>query len=81
MQIQFSNDAQKEYVDLEKGIKKQAKKQFDFLLENPRYNSLNIKKYNEELEIWQGRINKDWRFYFHIIGNVYYIFKITKHPK
>ncbi|MBU4479834.1 hypothetical protein KKG48_00110, partial [Patescibacteria group bacterium] len=63
MQIQFSNDAQKEYVDLEKGIKKQAKKQFDFLLENPRYNSLNIKKYNEELEIWQGRINKDWRFY------------------
>jgi len=81
MRIQFSSEAIKQYGELGSGLKKQAKKQFNFLIQNPRHNSLNIKKYNDELEMWQGRINKDWRFYFHIIGDIYYIFKIIKHPK
>lgn len=81
MKIQFSSSVQKKYQDLDDKIKKQVKKQFDFLIKNPRHKSLNIKKYNQELEIWQGRINKSWRFYFHIIGDVYYIFKIVNHPK
>jgi len=58
MKIQFSSKAQKNYQNLDNQTKKQAKKQFDFLIKNPRHRSLNIKKYNQELEIWQGRINK-----------------------
>ena len=81
MKIQFSSEAEKQYENLDKKLKKQAQKQFDFLIQNPRYNSLNIKKYNDEIELWQGRINKNWRFYFHIVGGVYYIIKIIKHPK
>ncbi len=81
MQIRFSNDAKQQYVDLDVRLRKQAKKQFSFLIQDYRHKSLNIKKYNKSLEIWQGRVNKSWRFYFHIINDVYYIFEIKNHPK
>jgi len=81
MQIQFSTQAEKQYESLIPGIIKQANKQFDFLLKDSRHKSLNIKKYNKKLEIWQGRINKSWRFYFHIINDVYYVFELRNHPK
>jgi len=81
MQIHFSAKAIKGYESLDPKISKQADKQFDFLVQDSRHKSLNIKKYNKKLEIWQGRINKSWRFYFHIINDVYYIFEIKDHPK
>ena len=81
MKIQFTDNAIKEYLLLDSKISKQADKQFDFLVSDYRHKSLNIKKYNKKLEIWQGRINKSWRFYFHIVNDVYYIFKIKNHPK
>ncbi len=81
MQIQFSSQAEKQYLELPANVQKQAAKQFDFLIKDARHKSLNVKKYNKSLEIWQGRINKSWRFYFHIINDVYYIFEIRKHPK
>jgi hypothetical protein len=30
---------------------------------------------------WQARINKNWRFYFNIVGNTYVIRDIIPHPK
>ena len=39
------------------------------------------KKYDEHRDIWQGRINRDYRFYFHIEEDTYYILGITKHLK
>ncbi len=81
MQIEFSSDARQVYRELDISLRKQAKKQFEFLLQDYRHKSLNIKKYNKKLEIWQGRINISWRFYFHMINDVYYIFEIKKHPK
>ena len=32
-------------------------------------------------DIWQARVNRDWRFYFKIIGDKYYLLDITAHPK
>jgi hypothetical protein len=31
--------------------------------------------------VWQARINRDWRFYFRIEGDVYYILDLMPHPK
>jgi hypothetical protein len=39
------------------------------------------KKYNEALDLWQARVNRDWRFYFTIEGEVYHLHEIVKHPK
>ena len=42
--------------------------------------SLN-KKYDEVQDVWQARINDDWRFYFTIARGTYTISSIIPHPK
>jgi plasmid maintenance system killer protein len=39
--------------------------------------SLRAKKYDEKNDLWQARVNDDWRFYF----RMYRIEEIRKHPK
>ena len=51
------------------------------LEQNLRYLSLRAKKYDESRNIWQARVNKDWRFYFVIRDDVYYIIDILPHPE
>jgi len=51
-------------------------------LENDLHHpSLRAKKYDEARDLWQARINRDWRFYFTIEGDTYRIQNITPHPK
>jgi hypothetical protein len=33
------------------------------------------------MDLWQGRVNRDWCFYFTIEGEVYHLHEIIKHPK
>jgi hypothetical protein len=42
---------------------------------------LRAKKYDEATDRWQARVNRDWRFYFRIIDDTYYILKLLPHPK
>jgi len=51
------------------------------LVENLRHPSLRAKKYDESQNIWQARVNKDWRFYFTIQGDTYVLRNIIAHPK
>ncbi|WP_425340738.1 hypothetical protein [Candidatus Magnetobacterium casense] len=46
-----------------------------------RYPSLRAKKYNESQNIWQIRINAEYRAYFRIDGDTYVLIAICKHPK
>lgn len=39
-------------------------KQLSFLLHNIRHPSLHAKKYDEQLGIWQARVDRNYRFYF-----------------
>ena len=32
-------------------------------------------------DVWQARVNRNWRFYFKIEGDAYYIIDMTPHPK
>jgi plasmid maintenance system killer protein len=43
--------------------------------------SLSVKKYDEAKDIWQARVNRNWRFYFSIVGDTYFIRDIVPHPK
>ena len=81
MLLQFSKRAQTQYESLEPGLRKIAQKQFTLLVGNLRHPSLRAKKYDESTDVWQARINKSWRFYFTIIGDVYFIATIRQHPK
>jgi plasmid maintenance system killer protein len=42
---------------------------------------LRAKKYDERLNLWQARVNQDWRFYFPIQNDAYLIVDIIPHPK
>lgn len=62
-------------------IKLIFEKQITYLAEDLRHPSLRAKKYDETQDIWQARVNRDWRFYFQIEGGTYVLFDIIKHPK
>jgi plasmid maintenance system killer protein len=51
------------------------------LLQNLHNPSLRAKKYDESRNLWQARVNKDWRFYFLIRDDAYLITDIIRHPK
>lgn len=81
MRIKMSGDAILQYYKLPANIKLKADKQFSFLMENIRHPSLHAKKYQENDDLWQGRIDSSWRFYFHIVSPHYVIISIITHPK
>jgi mRNA interferase RelE/StbE len=58
-----------------------ARKQLALLQENLRHPSLQAKKYDDGRDVWQGRVNWDYRFYFQILGDTYRILALIPHPK
>ncbi|MGH9626933.1 MAG: hypothetical protein ACRD7E_01000, partial [Bryobacteraceae bacterium] len=56
-------------------------KQTKFLILDLHHPSLHAKKYDEAADVWQARVNRDWRFYFTIEGKTYLIHKLIPHPK
>lgn len=81
MQFEFSARADREYKSLTTAVRRAADKQLDFLVRDLRHPSLHAKKYDETTGLWQGRITQEWRFYFLILSDLYYIVSIRKHPK
>lgn len=81
MKIRLTDKAIKEYQKLPKNLQTKADKQFEYLSIDFRHPSLNVKKYQGSENLWQGRIDKGYRFYFHVIEPDYIIISIINHPK
>jgi mRNA interferase RelE/StbE len=81
MKARYSQRADKSLGDLLPGVRKAFFKQLRFLEQDLRHPSLRAKKYDESQDLWQARVNRDWRFYFLIRDDVYYIVDIVPHPK
>ena len=62
-------------------IQQSFDKQSLLLLPNLRHPSLRAKKYDEGQDEWQARVDRDWRFYFKIVGDAYTMLDIMGHPK
>jgi len=62
-------------------VRKAFFKQAKLLAQDLRHPSLRAKKYDEASNLWQARVNRDWRFYFLIIDDTYRVLKIIPHPK
>ena len=62
-------------------VRKAFFKQVRFLAQNLQHPSLHAKKYDESRDLWQARVNRDWRFYFSIVDDTYIIHDIIPHPK
>lgn len=81
MKVRLSDKAVAQYEALSKALQKKADKQFAYLLEDIRHPSLDIKKYKDTDDLWQGRIDKGYRFYFYIIAPDYIVISIINHEK
>lgn len=81
MRIRLTDGAIKQYVSLPKQLQKKTDKQFSYLIEDFRHPSLKVKKYQGFENLWQGRIDKSYRFYFHVVEPHYIIVSIINHPK
>jgi mRNA interferase RelE/StbE len=69
------------YVEAPIAVQRAFDKQVKLLVANLRHPSLRAKKYDESGDIWQARVNRNWRFYFSIDGDTYIIRDIIPHPK
>ncbi len=81
MRLDYTKSALYTLNNLPARIRKTFYKQAGFLVQNLHYPSLRAKKYDESRDIWQARINDDWRFYFKIVDDTYLITGIKPHPK
>jgi plasmid maintenance system killer protein len=81
MHVALSDRALRAIADAPAAVRKAFHKQLSFLERDLRHPSLQAKKYDEARDLWQARVNLDWRFYFTIEGDVYRIQDITSHPK
>ncbi len=81
MKIAYAERALTSLEDAPVSVRKAFFKQLRFLAENLSHPSLHAKKYDEGRDVWQARINRDWRFYFTIEGDTCRIQDVMRHPK
>ena len=81
MKIEYSDAVTAALEDAPPAVRKAFFKQAKLLEQNLRHPSLRAKKYDEANDRWQARVTKGWRFYFTIIGAIYFITELIPHPK
>jgi plasmid maintenance system killer protein len=81
VRIKLTATAKGSYDDAPAAVQKAFEKSVALLVANLRHPSLRAKKYDEVNDVWQARINSNWRFYFQVVGDAYVIHKIIPHPK
>jgi mRNA interferase RelE/StbE len=81
MKIVLSDRASIAIADAPASIRKAFHKQIAFLERDLHHPSLHAKKYDEGRDVWQARVNRDWRFYFKIADDAYVIHDVIPHPK
>ena len=81
MKRQVTERFLKSFRNAPPAVQKAFNKQAKLLVENLNHPSLHAKKYDESSDLWQARMNRDWRFYFLIAGDTYLITDIIPDPK
>ncbi len=83
MKLRFTEKTDRDYAGLPIIIRKAFGKQLRFLLANRAHPTLCTCRKNtaKRSTLWQGRVTRDWRFYFKIEGDEYVILSIIPHPK
>ena len=81
MNVVFSDRAIRSLRDAPAIVQKTFNKQLRLLIRDLRHPSLRAKKYDERRDLWQARVNDDWRFYFKMLDDTYRIEDVIPHPK
>jgi len=77
--IEYTPHFRRRFTKFPPNIQNKFIKQISHLLSNLRHPSLRAKKFDEEEEIWQARVDKNIRFYFKIKNSTYILLNIKRH--
>lgn len=81
MKAAYSKRFLHQYAAAPPEVKWAFSKQVELLLGYLQHPSLHAKKYDARNDIWQARINLDWRFYFRIESGTLRLLQRMKHPE
>jgi mRNA interferase RelE/StbE len=81
MKVEYSPRAVDALENAPAAVRKAFGKQVEILTNNLMHPSLRAKKYNAAANLWQARVNRDWRFYFVIAEDRYLVTNVIPHPK
>lgn len=81
MKIAKTESFVKGYQKLPKSIQNKADKQFILLCNNLRHPSIRAKKLEGYLDMWEGRINRSYRFIFQIENDIIILVRIGPHDE
>ena len=81
MKVLLSDRAIESLSDAPSNVRRAFEKQLRFLVGNLQHPSLHAKKYDESKDLWQARVNQNWRFYFTITNDTYCVEDVIAHPK
>ncbi|MCC7265393.1 MAG: hypothetical protein IT369_23050 [Candidatus Latescibacteria bacterium] len=81
MRLHYTERFGRSYAEAPAHIQRAFDRRIELLVGNLRHPSLRAKTYDEKRDIWQARVNDDWRFFFRIVGDAYYLLDLTPHPK
>jgi mRNA-degrading endonuclease RelE of RelBE toxin-antitoxin system len=81
MRVELTRRAARDLDNLPPRLQNTALKQFEFLTNDIRHPSLRAIKYEGIEDVWQGRGNRDYRFFFKIEDETYLVLTIGPHPK
>lgn len=79
MKVAYADAAIDDISILPPVVQKKVRKQIRFLVRSLHHPSLHAKKYDESRDIWQGRVDRQYRFYFVIENDVYVIVRVIPH--
>lgn len=79
MYFEYTPHFQRQLKKLPPEVQQKFRKQAAYLLYNIRHPSLRAKKYNENEDVWQARVDDYYRFYFEIKRDCYAIASIERH--
>ena len=81
MRLAFTPHFRRGYRKAPPDVQRIFSKMSLLLLADLGHPSLHAKKYDESRNLWQARVNRDWRFYFTLEDDEYWMQEIRSHPK
>jgi len=79
MRIFYTESFKKDFQELPQEVKLITQKKLEFFANDFRHPSLRVKRMEGLNNIWEGRINDDYRFTFQIDGDIYVLRRIGSH--
>lgn len=81
MNVVFAENLKKHFKRLPKHIKRKANRQFIILSRNLRHPSIRAKKVKGFSDVWEGRIDRFYRFVFTIEKDTITIIRVGPHDE